>query len=339
MSRCLECENKIVTTEGDYFTCVICKGKCHYDSKCSGWAITTIKALSKKKKDEWTCKRCRKQRTNSANQDESEDGIEETTENTEELENWRSAIYRIEKTLKELLEVKPQIDKIGKILEGMEFIEQKYEEIKNENESIKKRLKVLEDKQEQIQKREKETTDLRTEINCVRQTQNENDQYSRNKNIEIFGVEVSKKESMKDIIHGLVEKMELKNFQDSDIEKAHRLPTKSKTRPETIVVQFKSRERRDEWIERKKNKITNNDIFGNGNNQRIYINEHLTPYYKDLMWRTKQAAKDTYKFIWYRGGKILLRKDEKERFVRTVKSDKDLDQLKREMNIQNGRPD
>jgi hypothetical protein len=140
-------------------------------------------------------------------------------------------------------------------------------------------------------------------------------------------VDTEENENLKDTIHRLVDGLQLENFQDMHIDRAHRLPTRNKQRQETILIQFKTREYRDAWLMGKQGRITNDDIFENGNNGRIFVNEHLTPFYKTLIWKTKQELKSSFKFIWFKEGKIQLRKNENERQIFTIKSEEELNKL------------
>ncbi|KAJ2939934.1 hypothetical protein O0L34_g6641 [Tuta absoluta] len=45
-------------------------------------------------------------------------------------------------------------------------------------------------------------------------------------------------------------------------------------------------------------------------NDQIYVREAATPNQKKLLWQVKQSLKPTYKFIWFKDGRILVRKEE-----------------------------
>ena len=232
--------------------------------------------------------------------------------------------------------IEKRLDKIQKsnekILQGMNSINKKYEEIKaeniqlkRENEEIKKRITNLESKVNN-KSGDAGNEDIVKKVKQIEQTQHESEQYSRNKNIEIFGVEECKNEKIRDTIHRLVEGLKIEHYHDNNIEKAHRLPSRNKTKTPTILVQFKTRQWRDDWLKGRQGRINNDDIFQNGNKDRIFVNEHLTPFYKALMWKTKQSAKKQFKYIWFNNGKIHLKKDDESK-VQFVKSERDLEEL------------
>ena len=66
--------------------------------------------------------------------------------------------------------------------------------------------------------------------------------------------------------------------------------------------------------------VTNSRI-GNGNSeQRIYINENLTPYYKTVFWKAKIRAKEIgFTFVWLRSGIIFVSHDKKSHLIRIEK--------------------
>jgi len=301
-------------------------------------AASTIRALGRKKKD-WLCKRCKestktRQGSQSTNEDcellENENQHVSDNENKNEGENEHDmALKRIEKKLEDMCKTN------DKILRSMNSIEKQYEELKKkniemkkENEQLNKRLTEVEVKLEELTKTKmSEAVEMKSAVNKVQQNQNELEQYSRNKNIEIYGVDGDRKENLKDTIQRIAEGLNLHNFNYDHIDKAHRLPTRNKNRPETIVIQFKTRHYREEWLMGKKGRITNDDVFQKGNKTKIYVNEHLTPFYKMLIWKSKQQLKATYKYIWFKEGRIQLRKDDTTHQVQIIKSEEDLSKL------------
>jgi hypothetical protein len=63
-------------------------------------------------------------------------------------------------------------------------------------------------------------------------------------------------------------------------------------------------------------------------NSRIYINENLSPFFRELLWKSKIRAKEAgYKFIWYSFGKILVRKDASDNKVFKVFDFDDIDMI------------
>lgn len=155
--------------------------------------------------------------------------------------------------------------------------------------------------------------------------QKEKEQYERNRNIEINQLDWLPNENLKEVIQKVAHSFGLDNYRPEHIDAAHRIPNRNKEKPSTIIIQFKHREGRDAWVAQRKKVVTNDDIHKNGNGRRIYLNENMTPHYKELFWKTKMYAKEhNIKYVWFLRGKIMTRKQEGDKEVKIVRSEKDL---------------
>ena len=171
-------------------------------------------------------------------------------------------------------------------------------------------------------------TQLENKIDEMKINQHEMEQYERNKNIEINGLDEIRNESTHDVIKKLAKAFVIEDFKPDTVEKAHRIPNKNKDKTNSFIVQFKNREARDKWIEAKKKIVTNDQLLQNGNGRRVFINEHMTPYYRQLFWKTKNHAKENnIKFVWFKNGKVLTRVSADEKKVVVIRSENDLKQV------------
>lgn len=168
----------------------------------------------------------------------------------------------------------------------------KNETMTKENEALRARNSTLERRTEELDQR------------IVRQ-----EQYSRNSNLEIQGVEVREKESVESIVAEIGRLIE-EPISSSDLEACHRVPTR-KPDKSNIVVQFKSRAKRDVVLKKaKKHRLVNNDI-GLETQTPIFVNEHLCPALKKLLGAAIQRKRDhDWKFVWSVNGKILAKQTE-----------------------------
>lgn len=90
------------------------------------------------------------------------------------------------------------------------------------------------------------------------------------------------------------------------------------------MVQCMSRESRD-YIVRKarkfrpKTSLLKRDIHPE---KAIYFNDHLTPYFSDLMAKANRARKSRgYKYIWMNGNRIMLKKDNLSKAIQIIKEE------------------
>ncbi|KAG8267443.1 hypothetical protein J6590_052065 [Homalodisca vitripennis] len=106
---------------------------------------------------------------------------------------------------------------------------------------------------------------------------------------------------------------------------AHRLP--SLRSPVPIIVQC-TRAIRDSVVRKSRKFKPSTSLLGNDHPERtIYFNDHLTPYFSDLMKKAKEVRdKVGYKYIWFSGNKIMMKKDNESRAIRIVKIG-DLDKI------------
>lgn len=93
---------------------------------------------------------------------------------------------------------------------------------------------------------------------------------------------------------------------------------KKSGKPGDIVIKCASKDIRDKIIEGiKKVKLSHEDIGIKCELKRIYGNEELTKQGKDIYYRAlKFKYEQKWKFLWIKGGRSYLKKDENGRAIR-----------------------
>jgi hypothetical protein len=136
----------------------------------------------------------------------------------------------------------------------------------------------------------------------------ETEQYARNRNIEIDGIEQKQGENLKVIMMNIAAKLNVEHTEE-DVDVVHRVSSRG-NRPAKIIAQFSSRSKREEWMAKKREiPIMAKDVYDTDSNARVYLNTHLCHQWKDLLWRAKQTGRPKgYNIIWYTNGKILAKK-------------------------------
>lgn len=190
-------------------------------------------------------------------------------------------------------------DKLDDVLKKMETLQ-------NAMNSIKAKQKNIEEENKELKKKMREL-----EIEA-----DERDQYSRNRNVQIDGIPHQKDENLEELVKEIGNKIEV-TIDNNDIDVVHRIPTFSKNSVEPIVVQFVTRKIRDNVIKKAKiNKITTKDINMNGPDKAIFINDHLTRKRKDILHEAKKKKIElNFKYVWSKGGKIYMRKDDSSNVI------------------------
>ena len=180
------------------------------------------------------------------------------------------------------------------------------------------RLNILEKKEERNKNIEVTLQNLTTETK-------EKEQYDRNRNLEINQMDWLPNENLKEIVQRVADNFNIKSYKPEQIEAAHRIPNRNRQKPSAVIIQFKHRDYRDAWLEHKKRIVTNDNMYRNGNRKRIYLNENMSPYYKSLFWKAKTFARENnIKYVWFRRGKIMMRRNEDEKEVKVIRSEEDL---------------
>lgn len=300
MSSCGRCGDA-VDSNGDYVVCTSCNYKLHFD--CAGVKESTYRAMSKDRKQQWKCQPCRT-------------GVKDV-EGTSLPGDVLTVLSDINNKLTDLAFVKDSVKKISDQLDGMSLRVTEHDQlIKDHAEAIANLRGLVEAKHDQME-------DLKCRLNVL-------EQYGRNINIEIHGVKnhENREMSVEEIVIKLASAINVA-CQASDIATAHWLP-RSEGRSDVIIVQFVSRKMRDIWLSKKRVVLTNAMVFANNDRDNIYINENLSPYYKALLWKSKQVAKSKkIKYVWVKGGKIFMKKDEQS-YLFKITSEKDLSELNKE---------
>ncbi|XP_077868327.1 uncharacterized protein LOC144358550, partial [Saccoglossus kowalevskii] len=203
----------------------------------------------------------------------------------------------------DLMEVKK---KQADLVSSFDFFNEKYEALSARLDQVfqcNKELKqVNKDLSQRVTALEREVTDL--------------NQYQRRINLEISGVPVSENEDTTAIVLSVCKKVN-PGIQASDIDIAHRLPTKENnsenehTKPRPIIVKFTTRSSRNSIYENRKNlKDITARNFGFNSTGRIFINENLVLATRQLLFKVNIARKRAgYRFLWTNNGKIYIKKN------------------------------
>lgn len=187
--------------------------------------------------------------------------------------------------------------------------------------------------QENIELRN-EITILHSKLNNVDHMLDTKDQTGLDHNLIINGATEVKDEEIPKIIVKIANALNV-SLETNEIENATRKATASEESglPRSIIVQFKSKSKRDEILQNKKHNITTHCLELAEKNDTphrpIYISEHLTPR-KQFIFKIARDIKraQIIKFAWAKNGDIFIRESERSKIIKI----KHIQQLK---NLQN----
>lgn len=148
------------------------------------------------------------------------------------------------------------------------------------------------------------------------------EQYSRNCNLEIQGVEKKENENVVEIVSKIGMAIS-EPISETDIVACHRVPTRNSDKS-NILVQFKSRDKRESALKKaKKMRLTNEDL-GFESTLPIYVNEHLCPTLKRLLGMAiKKKHEHQWKSVWSFKGKIYAKQTENSQMIQ-IADERDL---------------
>lgn len=308
--QCCVCSSYI--RDDNFITCKNCENKSHLDCAKNENKSKVLRSAKRFNPMAWLCVVCKDKKG-----EESSDNSDAGDDNTD-IKKVLNELVIIKNNQNELMKTK---DKIEEIQSSLEFICKQYDvmlEKQSKQEKLIKDLKVSIVKLTDLNKEKDE------QIVFLNNKINELDQHQYSMDVEIHGVEVREDENVRDIVKNAADVLKLNNTL-SNISDIYRIPTKRDTSVYSppIVLTFKSRDAREQWLNRKVTRTLKSGlILKDNSNKNIFVNERLSFFLKQLLWQTKQRAKDKdYKFVWVKNGKIFIRKNENHGIARIQNED------------------
>lgn len=217
--------------------------------------------------------------------------------------------------------------------------------------SLSSLMKVLHESQNYLSK---ENDEFRARIDCleaenkillmknetaeksIKNLSNEIKQEKLENHFNINGLPQLTKDQSIDVVLKIANELEI-NLTKSDIKDIQYFNNK-KTNKHDYIFELKNKELKKEFIYKRKSKLifvnNNLDIFSvnsnsttiNKNNSRIFINDHLSKFNHYLFNHAKSLKNCNYKYIWYKFGKIFVKKDDNSEVI-NVRSYQTIDNL------------
>jgi Baculovirus FP protein len=196
-----------------------------------------------------------------------------------------------------------------------------YSELLNES---KQQTKTIEKLVLELGEVKNENKELKSVNEVLSSKVNDLEQYSKNYNLEVQGIPEQDNENTYTIVTAVANKLG-SNITEDDIEFCHRLrkSVRNPARPASIIVKFYSRQIKEIVLSGKKRykELRASDLdLDSHNNNKVYINEHLTAVNKNLFYLARNAKQSLgFKYAWTKNGNVFLRKDEVSPVIRVNK--------------------
>lgn len=299
---CSVCKQPVDSDKSDN---VKCAGNCgnYFHIACVKDEIDTKKTRSQR---DYKCKDCRTKSVSS----KSSSCVPGTALTTEFLvkimEQFKQEVFGEIKSLRnELTELSTTVqfvsDKLDSSTKLMENISTELAALKKENHELRNNNDRL----------SSEVDDLKERMRTL-------EQYTRRNNVEISGIPVTANEDVVAIVKDVGSALGIA-VEDSEVSAAHRIPSYRRDRTPSIVVQFHNRSTRDSVIAkfREKKILCASKVNSSFSQQKVFVNEHLSPNNKLFLAKLKQKCRDVnYSFVWCREGKFFVRRSPGEKPIK-----------------------
>lgn len=189
-----------------------------------------------------------------------------------------------------------------------------HEELAETKQIVNKQREELAAWMRTVEELRTENCTLRKQVAVLESRVDESEQYSRRNTLEIHGVPVQKGESVVSLVKAVGRALDYP-VEDSMIDACHRLRVREGSgKPPGIIIRMVRRMDADALLQKRrvKRNLNTSDIgLTTTSADAVYVNESLTPARRRLLHLARQAKNEKgYAFLWIRGGKILLRKDQ-----------------------------
>lgn len=305
--------------------CGVCGVQCSEGdfAKCSGtcgrvFHIKCVKDDMEGKKTrsyrDWKCRECR--------------DTSSTQSSVSAVNISKEFLMRVLEELKGevFMELKTFRNEFVEFSSSVKFISDKLDENNKFMKEMREEFSALKRENEELRSR---NAGLTGEMSALRERVRTMEQYSRKDNIEISGLPVTPNEDVTSLVKDIGAAVGVV-ISEEDVSAAHRVPSFVRGRTPSLVVKFVRRSARDSILRkyREKKGMTARDVNPAFPQQRIFINEHLSPDNKVFLAKIKAKCKEVgYAYAWSRDGKFFVRKSQGENFKK-INNPGDLESLK-----------
>lgn len=219
----------------------------------------------------------------------------------------------------ELNEIKSEIttlkNEVTSFRETVNLISHNYEGLKQ---NLEKKTELISQLQDNFQALKYSNIDVNDRLDKI-------EQHSRGANLEIQCVPEQPSENLITIVQQLAKTVSFE-LKENDIHLCTRTAKMdpNNSRPRSIVLKLNSPRTRDSFLAatikfNKKHpgeKLHSNHLGIPGISRPVFVGEHLSPRNKELHRAARLKAKEKdYKFVWVRGGRVFVRKSERDQAV------------------------
>lgn len=323
MPSCVICTSTL-TKKSPGIQCTVCRHFYHANGRCSAITKNQLPVIFNLPGGRWACLKCRGQEpvpAGSSGQSTDEMALDDT-DDVDQDDSDGVDIVQVVKSFKrdmaalrsDIKELKASVIFCSNKVTDFEIKLSKFNELVNTTNQLKSENTVL----------KKDVLNLSSRINALEQD-------ARSSNVEIMDIPQKTSENLVNIVRQIGAFLD-HQVSVEEIESVVRVPTRLENKPKNIVLKFKCKTKRNEFLAAvKRKRLGLNGVSGfsiDGLSSKFYVNEHLTTRNKILLKSTRLAAKEKgYKYVWSQNGNVLIRKTDNSGIIQ-IHSDSDLVKIK-----------
>lgn len=288
---CIICSSVISRTNPG----IQCQGPCknHSHLKC----VKLPAALGDLAADSGVAWRCR--------------GCKDELPSNESAKMLQELIIKVNAVMSEICDLRKKQSDFG---DSVKFYGDKIDDFNKQMEVFTKLSKNVDDIQYELLSVKKECAQFKAQIEFLHQQ-------GRKNNIEICGVPEKRGEDVIFLVKKVGEAIGI-TIGDADVAAGHRVArfaNGTNNYPKNIIATLTSHNKKAAVLAAAKkcrNPGINAAAIGFSQDTKIFVNEHLSPFYKALHKRSREFCKNAnYKYCWVKDMKIYIKKDDSSRAV------------------------
>lgn len=323
-SVCASCNDQL-PDDNDFVFCTLRGCKLHY--QCAGVTEKTYRNMRRDRREKYVCVLCKNKDNASAKSSlgdlstHSGDSVSNQAGNISLDTLYRKICdfeTKVTNDLKNVVTMSYFQNEIKGLQTSVDFFSGKIDDFIKELSEANSRINDLQKSNDTLviknRSLEKQVSDLGAQVEDLQQ-------YSRNSNLQINGVPEIQNENVFNVVNKLAIRVDEPIVLTTDIQAVHRIGAKVGSRPRPIIVRFSNRQKKERVLDKcKKTQLQTTDFVDNVPPLSVFVNEHLTPYNKTLLFEAKKYkfAKKV-QFVWVRGSKVYVRQSEEAEARRITK--------------------
>lgn len=332
MFKCFRCNAEF----RDGAQCSVCQER--FDFPCAGITEGGYRKLGDRR-NAWKCPSCKSTGAPSphflpgkkapglsptpADMDSIAMDIKNLTSQMASLPTLMASVKAIQLDIEELKSLRADITDIKLLRPELSEMKSSLDFIHSSVESLTSRISEISLEVQGLLKTKDDLNQLQQRFDSLDIKIKEMEQRSRLNNIEIKGVPMTASENLFEVLEKLGNYIGF-SIPKEQVNHIARIPMRNKEHNKTIIVSLHTRYLKEDFVAAAKKCTISSADLGFTANQRIFVNDHLTPENKLLLNKTKNLGKEKgFAYVWVKGCKIFARKNPTSHAI-IIKSESDL---------------